>query len=142
MSSPFDSDRRGRRAITEPATPNLDADESTETRLRSGETRLRALENWRLVMTGEADGNGRFGNLRTEVASHRRLIRALGLAALASLAGAAGAIYAAGLKEGGEQREIEYLRAKDAAQDQEIRELRARQSYWIPRPTAPQGDDR
>jgi hypothetical protein len=88
-------------------------------------TRLRALEDWRLLLTGRNDNNGWFGNLRKEVGSHSKLIKAIGTAALTAVLGAAGALYASGVKAGARDQEFQFMRAEVAACRAETRDLRA-----------------
>lgn len=140
MSDIFDSERR-RRAARLGTEPGSGSDEDCMDPGTSA--RLRALEDWRLLMTGEADGNGRFGTLRKEFEADRRqrgkVFWFLATLAVSGLISGAAALVAWARDDGSSAREIEHLRAKTDAHDQEIRELRSRPAYRMP-PTR-QGDD-
>jgi hypothetical protein len=105
-------------------------------------TRLRALEDWRLIMTGADGTNGRFGSLRAEVAGHSKLIKAIAGAAIASVVSAAVSLYSAGQKSGAREQELQFLRAEVASLRSEVRDLRAlAPAFRFPPVTpAPSGD--
>lgn len=140
MSDIFDSDRRrrGRRLGTEPTTPNPEDRDMDP----SDPSRLRALEDWRLILTGRDGNNGWFGNLRKEVASLSKLLKAVGGAAITGMLGAATALYAAGQKDGAREQELQFFRAELGALRAEVRDLRALDTARRVQPArpAPSGD--